>query len=32
MSEYDGLVKAWQTEAGEIVRKEFMDAMAAGKA
>ncbi len=31
MSEYDGLVKAWQTEAGETVRKEFMDSMSAGK-
>lgn len=32
MSEYDGLVKAWQTEAGDTVRKEFMDSMAAAKA
>jgi putative aldouronate transport system substrate-binding protein len=32
MSEYDALVKAWQTEAGEQVRKEFMDSMAAAKA
>jgi putative aldouronate transport system substrate-binding protein len=32
MSEYDGLVKAWQTEAGETVRKEFMDSMASAKA
>jgi putative aldouronate transport system substrate-binding protein len=31
LSEYDGLVKTWQTEAGEAVRKEFMDAMAAAK-
>jgi putative aldouronate transport system substrate-binding protein len=29
LSEYDGLVKAWQTEAGEAVRKEFMESMAA---
>jgi putative aldouronate transport system substrate-binding protein len=32
MSEYDDLVKAWQTEAGETVRKEFMESMAAAKA
>ena len=32
MSEYDDLVKAWQTEAGETVRKEFTDSMAAAKA
>jgi putative aldouronate transport system substrate-binding protein len=32
LSEYDDLVKAWQTEAGEQVRKEFMDSMAAAKA
>jgi putative aldouronate transport system substrate-binding protein len=32
MSDYDDLVKAWQTEAGETVRKEFMDSMAAAKA
>ena len=32
MSEYDGLVKAWQTEAGETVRKEFTDSMASAKA
>jgi putative aldouronate transport system substrate-binding protein len=32
LSEYDDLVKAWQTEAGEAVRKEFMDSMAAAKA
>jgi putative aldouronate transport system substrate-binding protein len=32
LSEYDGLVKAWQTEAGEAVRKEFMESMAAAKA
>jgi hypothetical protein len=31
MSEYDDLVKAWQTEAGEQVRKEFMDSMAAAR-
>jgi putative aldouronate transport system substrate-binding protein len=31
MSEYDGLVKAWQSDAGETVRKEFMDAMASAK-
>lgn len=31
LSEYDDLVKAWQTEAGETVRKEFMDSMAAAK-
>jgi putative aldouronate transport system substrate-binding protein len=32
LGEYDDLVKAWQTEAGEQVRKEFMDSMAAAKA
>jgi putative aldouronate transport system substrate-binding protein len=32
MSEYDDLVKTWQTEAGETVRKEFMESMAAAKA
>jgi putative aldouronate transport system substrate-binding protein len=32
MSEYDDLVKAWQTEAGETVRKEYMDSIAAAKA
>jgi putative aldouronate transport system substrate-binding protein len=32
MSEYDDLVKGWQTDAGEAVRKEFMDSMAAAKA
>jgi putative aldouronate transport system substrate-binding protein len=32
LSEYDDLVKAWQTEAGDVVRKEFMDSMAAAKA
>ena len=32
MSEYDDLVKAWQTEAGEQVRKEFLESMAAAKA
>jgi putative aldouronate transport system substrate-binding protein len=32
MSEYDDLVKAWQTEAGEQVRKEFTDSMAAARA
>jgi putative aldouronate transport system substrate-binding protein len=32
MSEYDDLVKAWQTEAGEQVRKEFLDSMTAAKA
>jgi putative aldouronate transport system substrate-binding protein len=32
MSEYDDLVKAWQTEAGETVRKELMESMAAAKA
>ena len=32
MSEYDDLVKAWQTDAGETVRKEFMESMAAAKA
>ena len=32
LSEYDDLVKAWQTEAGEQVRKEFMDSMVAAKA
>jgi putative aldouronate transport system substrate-binding protein len=32
MSDYDDLVKAWQTEAGETVRKEFMDSITAGKA
>jgi putative aldouronate transport system substrate-binding protein len=31
MTEYDDLVKAWQTEAGDAVRKEFMDSMAAAK-
>jgi putative aldouronate transport system substrate-binding protein len=29
MTDYDDLVKAWQTEAGETVRKEYMDSMAA---
>ena len=28
LSEYDDLLKAWQNEAGETVRKEFMDSMA----
>jgi putative aldouronate transport system substrate-binding protein len=32
LGEYDDLVKAWQTEAGDQVRKEFMDSMAAAKA
>jgi putative aldouronate transport system substrate-binding protein len=32
LSDYDDLVKAWQTEAGETVRKELMDSMAAAKA
>jgi putative aldouronate transport system substrate-binding protein len=32
LSEYDDLVKVWQTEAGETIRKEFMDSMAAAKA
>ena len=32
MSEYDDLVNAWRNEAGETVRKEFMDSMAAAKA
>jgi putative aldouronate transport system substrate-binding protein len=32
LSEYDDLVKAWQAEAGEQVRKEFVDSMAAAKA
>jgi putative aldouronate transport system substrate-binding protein len=32
MTDYDDLVKAWQTEAGEQVRKEFTDSMAATKA
>src|SRR5438067_853495 len=32
LSEYDDLVKAWQAEAGEQVRKELMDSMAASKA
>jgi len=32
MSEYDDLVKAWQSEAGETVRKEFMESLAAAKA
>jgi putative aldouronate transport system substrate-binding protein len=32
MSDYDGLVTAWRTEAGDVVRKEFMDAMAAVRA
>jgi putative aldouronate transport system substrate-binding protein len=32
LSEYDDLVKAWQTEAGEQVRKEFTDSMAAARA
>jgi hypothetical protein len=31
-NEYDGLVKTWQSEAGETVRTEFMDAMAAARA
>jgi putative aldouronate transport system substrate-binding protein len=32
MSEFDDFVKAWQTEAGDTVRKEFMQSMAAAKA
>jgi len=32
LSEYDDLVKTWQTEAGAQVRQEFMDSMAAAKA
>ncbi|GAC1525089.1 MAG: hypothetical protein NVS2B16_33680 [Chloroflexota bacterium] len=32
VTEYDGLVQAWQNEAGDTVRKEFMDSMAAAKA
>ncbi|HEX8968444.1 MAG TPA: extracellular solute-binding protein [Chloroflexota bacterium] len=32
MSDYDDLVKAWQTEAGDTVRKEFLDSMAAARA
>ena len=31
ISEYDDLVKAWQNEAGDTVRKEFMESMAAAK-
>ena len=31
MSDYDGLVKTWQTDAGDTVRKELMDSMAASK-
>ncbi len=32
LTEYDDLVKAWQNEAGETVRKEFMESMAAARA
>jgi putative aldouronate transport system substrate-binding protein len=32
VSEYDDVVKAWQSEAGDTVRKEFMESMAAAKA
>jgi putative aldouronate transport system substrate-binding protein len=31
MTEYDNLTKAWQTAAGDQVRKEYTDAMAAAK-
>ena len=31
LSDYDQLVKDWQTNGGETVRKEFMDAIAASK-
>jgi putative aldouronate transport system substrate-binding protein len=30
-SDYDGLTKEWATNAGDQIRKEFMDAMAAAK-
>jgi putative aldouronate transport system substrate-binding protein len=32
LNEYDDLLKAWQAEAGEQVRKELMESMAAAKA
>jgi putative aldouronate transport system substrate-binding protein len=32
LTEYDELVKAWQAEAGDQIRKELMDSMAAAKA
>jgi hypothetical protein len=32
MTNYDTLVKGWQTAAGDQVRKEYTDAMAAAKA
>jgi putative aldouronate transport system substrate-binding protein len=31
MSEYDDVVKAWRDDAGETVRKEFMESIAAAK-
>jgi putative aldouronate transport system substrate-binding protein len=31
-SDYDGLVRDWQTAAGDQIRKEYLDAMAAAKA
>jgi len=32
MTDYDGLVSEWKTSAGDTVRKEYTDAMAASKA
>jgi putative aldouronate transport system substrate-binding protein len=31
VGEYDQLVKDWQTSAGDTIRKEFQDAIAAAK-
>jgi putative aldouronate transport system substrate-binding protein len=31
LSEYDALVKAWQAEAGDQIRKELMDSMSQSK-
>jgi len=31
MSDYDGLLKTWQQDVGETIRKEYTDAMAAAK-
>ena len=30
MSEFDGLVQAWRTSAGDQIRKEYLEAIAAG--
>jgi hypothetical protein len=30
LSDYDGLVQAWKSSAGDQIRKEYMDSISAG--